>query len=319
MGIRLRTKKLIYSGLIGAGAMLLVSSAGGYFIYQNTQEREIALKEEYQSKTEELQAIANQSEIGYALVSEVAKGTEITDDMLKKVYVPDAAAATDRYLTLEMIGTSNPLYARTDLTAHTILTSALVYEDENITPDVRKAEYSFIELPTKLKIDEYIDVRIQFPSGDDFVLFAKKKVTDLLGLTVWMNVSEGEILTMSSAIVDAYVEGAKIYAMPYVDEHMQDSSSMTYPVKTNVKELIQSSPNVVNVAKLNLEKQNRARMESALKQMAVEARSKVENGESATQSAVSEETEKRTAEEKINALNTEQEALIGGTNEGGKQ
>ncbi|MEV6689581.1 hypothetical protein AB0N28_30370, partial [Streptomyces sp. NPDC051130] len=143
---------------------------------------------------------------------------------------------------------------------------------------------------------------------------------NVTGLTTWFDVDEGEILTMSSAIVDAYVEGAKIYAMPYVDEHMQDASQMTYPVKNNVKDLIKESPNIVNIAKLNLERQNRARMESYLKEMETAEREKIRAGETATKNEVNVDNEKRSAEERINAANqgalNQQEELVGGTQGG---
>jgi hypothetical protein len=92
-------------------------------------------------------------------------------------------------------------------------------------------------------------------------------VKDTTGLTLWLDVDEGEQLTMSSAIVDAFIEEAKIYAMPYVDAPMQAASSVTYPVKSNVLELINDSPNIVNRAKLRLETQNRERLENYLREM----------------------------------------------------
>ena len=321
MGIRLRTKKLVYSGLAGAGITLLLTSAGGYLAYNKVQEREIALKQEYKGKMEALQLVADQSENALALNRDVAKGEQITESMLTEVYLPTGAAAGDRFLTttLEAAG-DTPYFAKTDLTANTILTDSIVYAEEMITNDIREGEYSFIELPSKIEVGDYVDIRIQFPTGDDFVLFSKKEVKDVAGVTMWVDVDEGEIMTMSSAIVDAYVEKAKIYAMPYVDEHMQENAEMTYPVKLNVKELIQKDPNIVNIAKLNLEQQNRARVEENLKVMDEITREKMQSGEEATKSAVTQDQEKRSAEERVNAVNEqaqkEQVELVGG-GEGG--
>ncbi|MDD1505220.1 hypothetical protein PVA17_21090 [Lysinibacillus sp. CNPSo 3705] len=316
MGIRLRTKKLIYSGLAGAGITLILTSAGGYVAYNKVQEHEIALKQEYKGKMEALQSVADQSENALALNRKVEKGEQITEAMLEPVYVPKGAAAGDRILNNTFEAGDTPYFAKTDLTANTILTESIVYAEEMITNDIREGEYSFIELPSKLQVDKYVDIRIQFPSGDDFVLFAKKKVKDVQGVTMWVDVDEGEIMTMSSAIVDAYVSGAKIYAMPYVDEHMQQNSEMTYPVKLNVKELIQKDPNIVNIAKLNLEQQNRARVEENLKVMDEMTRDKVKTGDEATKNAVNKDKERRSAEERVNSYNDqaqkEQAELVGG-------
>lgn len=319
MAIRLRKKKLIGAALAGSMGMLIICSAGGYVLYQKAEEREIALKEEYQTKMEKLELVANQNEIGYALKHNVEKGDPIIESDVVKVYLPKAAASEDRYM-VNLIDSTDTYYARTDIPAKTILTDSLLYENENITKDIREGEYAFIELPTKIKADDYVDIRIQFPTGDDFVLLSKKKVKNVEGITVWFNVDEGEILTMSSAIVDAYLEGAKIYAMNYVDEHMQNASQMTYPVKSNVKELIEKSPNIVNRAKLNLEQQNRARVEMNLQAMEDTQKEQVRAGDSATQNAVDQDTARRDAEDRVNALNeaTQTEAqknLIGGTKE----
>lgn len=193
----------------------------------------------------------------------------------------------------------------------------MLYKETLITEDVREAEYSFIELPTNIANEDYIDIRIQFPSGDDFILLSKKKVKNVAGLTLWLDVDEGEILTMSSGMVDAYLEKAKIYAMPYVDEHMQGASEMTYPVKANVKELIESSPNIVNRAKLNLTDQNRARVEANLNSMDAGDAETVRSGEQNTQSAVEADKQERSVEERVNDANAaaneiNQQEIIGG-------
>ncbi|WP_337983371.1 hypothetical protein [Lysinibacillus sp. C5.1] len=51
--------------------MLILCSAGGFVLYQKAEEREIALKKEYQAQVNELQAVANQNEVGYALKHKV--------------------------------------------------------------------------------------------------------------------------------------------------------------------------------------------------------------------------------------------------------
>lgn len=291
MKIRLRTKKLIWSGLVGAGVMLIIAAVGGYFYYDYTQQRELELKKEYKDKMEHLQKTAELNEIGYVLTTDVDRGEAITKDMLVEVSLPQLATAENTMLLPQFEVTN--YFARTDLKANTVVVDSLVYEDVNIENDVREVEYSLIDLPTKLAAEEYVDIRIQFPNGDDYILFAKKKVKEVAGLTMWMDNDEAEILSMSSAIVDAYIEGAKIYALPYVDGEMQIGSQITYPVKQNVLSLIQSSPNIVNIAKLNLEKQNRPNLEAGLDAMAEEERQKLRAGEATNKAAVEEEQKNR--------------------------
>lgn len=309
MNIRLRRKKLIWAGVIGAAITLILAVIGGYFYYTKTQERELTLKEQYRAELAVLNETALLNEEGYALKQTVERGDLITEDMLEKVTLVAAAKSED---TLDLIEVKTvDYYAKTVLQAHTVLVESMVYEEEALGNDVREGEYALIDLPTKLKNDEYIDVRIQFPNGDDFILLSKKKVKDTLGLTLWMNMDEGELLSMSSAIVDAFIEEARIYALPYVDGPMQVGSQMTYPVKKNVMELIQDSPNIVNIAKLNLEKQNRARLDAGLEDMDVELKQKLRQGQSQSEN----DRKQNDQEREINAMNqfdqpTEEE-LIG--------
>jgi len=308
--IGLRRKKLIWAGIIGASAMLVIALAGGYFLYSKSQERELALKAQYRAELAKLNETALLNEEGYALKSDVARGEQITEEMLEKVILPKAAKSMD---ALEVINVNTvPHFARTDLKANTTLVGSMIYEEETLGNDVREGEYSFIDLPTKLKNEDFVDIRIQFPNGDDFVLLSKKQVIDTLGLTVWMNMDEGEQLTMSSAIVDAFVEEAKIYAMPYVDGPMQVASQMTYPVKKNVLELIKDTPNIVNIAKLNLETQNRARLDAGIAEMDERLRQKLRQGEAQTES----QRKQNDTERELNALNqlnqdAAQETIVG--------
>ncbi|GEL05553.1 hypothetical protein [Rummeliibacillus stabekisii] len=318
MAIRLRTKKLIKANLVGAGVMLVISGAGGYFLYDHYSDNAIKMKREYKTEISKLNSVANQSQRAYALIEDIKKGEKITPDMVEEVFLPDAAAAPNR-VQVDDVDTTK-FYAKTDLKKHTVISEAVLYQDEAINNDERKAEYSFIELPTKLEKDQYVDIRIQFPSGEDYVVLSKKKVTDISGVTMWTTVDEGEILTISSAIVDAYVQGAKIYAIQYVDEHMQENSQMTYPVKNNVKQLIQESPNVVNVAELNLEQQNRKRLDDALSKLSEEDRQAMDAGKKDTDTKISEENEKQTTQERLDALANEssqqdaQDAVVSGGN-----
>ena len=60
---------------------------------------------------------------------------------------------------------------------------------------------------------------------------------------------EEDILSMSSAIVEAYgLVGSKLYATKYVEAGMQEPALPTYTPNAAVTAQIQSDPNIVNVA-----------------------------------------------------------------------
>lgn len=306
-----RTKRMVNAGIIGASVMLVIAGVAQYIFYQNYQENESDMRAEYKKELQELSEITVQNQRALSLVRDVEPNELIHESMLQEVYLPNAASPEDHFILVG--GSETEYFAKTGIKANTPLTESMLYQNENITKDIREAEYSFVTLPSNIKSEDVVDIRIQFPSGDDFVLLSKKKIKNVLGVTLWINIEEGEILTMSSAIVDAYIQGAKIYAMPYVDKNMQDASEMTYPVKENVKELIQESPNIVNIAKLNLEQQNRERLDSNMSALDIQDASKVQSGENHTNTRAITERDRLSAEEKLNQINEEikQEDILG--------
>lgn len=318
MGIRPRKKHMIQAGGVGAASMLIICGISGYMMLSHVKDEAFKDKKEYERTMAEYEKEAHANHLVLSLVSNVKKGQRITENMVKEVYVPKNASGTkNSNLTLANINNSK-YFAKTDVPKNSVITSTLMYKEENIANDVREVEYAFVELPNSLAKDEYIDIRIQFPNGDDYVLLGKKKVKNVLGITTWLDIDEGEILTMSSAIVDASQEGARIYAIKYVDEHMQKNSEMTYPVKLNVLQLISEDPNIVNEAKLNLTEQNRARLDAALEDLTQDQKDSISSSNARIKNDA--EAANKTAEESIEAVAEDgaQDELINGTREDGE-
>ena len=156
------------------------------------------------------------------------------------------------YLELNTV----PLVAKVTMKKNTLITTELISKSDNLVQDdVRKQEYNMIVLPMDLVTGDYIDVRIMLPSGQDYIVVAKKEVEipNVNGVdsedTIWVNLTEDEILHMSCAIIDAYqVKGAKIYATKYTEAGMQDAATPTYPLNESTTRLLQSDPNILEKA-----------------------------------------------------------------------
>ena len=151
-----------------------------------------------------------------------------------------------------------PLVAKIDMNKNTVITPNLVAQsNEFVTNDLRQQEYNMITLPVDLMTDDYIDIRLMTPSGQDFIVVSKAKVDIPVNAdntyvtdTIRINLTEDEILTMSSAIVEAYgLDGAKLYANKYVEAGRQDPSTPTYIPNAAVSAQIALDPNIVGRAK----------------------------------------------------------------------
>ena len=190
----------------------------------------------------------------YVLSKNLRSGEEFTQSDLKTTQVTKTNAPTN-YLTPSDLGEKN--MAKIELTSGTVLSKEMVYtEDDKIGKDVRKQEYNMLILPTDLETGEFIDVRLSLPSGQDYIVVSKKKVEipNIGGVdstdTIWINLSEDEILSMSNAIYDAYkVKGSLLYVNRYTEAGMQEAATPTYPVNREVLELIQGDPNILTDAK----------------------------------------------------------------------
>lgn len=156
------------------------------------------------------------------------------------------------YLELNSV----PLVAKVTMKKNTLITTELLSKSDNpVQNDVRKQEYNMLVLPMDLATGDYIDVRIMLPSGQDYIVVSKKEVEvpNVGGVdsedTIWINLSEDEILHMSCAIYDAYrIKGSKIYATKYTEAGMQDAATPTYPVNESTSRLLQNNPNIVERA-----------------------------------------------------------------------
>lgn len=198
----------------------------------------------------------------YRLRVDVKSGEEITLDKVEPVLVTEKAVPTGAFASKTKTETSSRketwidtafpsgYKSKLDLNAGTILGENLVYEDEEISNDTRYVEYNMLVLPTTIVQGDYIDIRLTLPNGQDLIVVSKKEVKSLIGDTVGLELSEGEILMMESAIVEAYImTSSKLYAIQYVEPGMQEAATKTYTPTTAVQNLIAANGNIKNEAR----------------------------------------------------------------------
>ena len=95
---------------------------------------------------------------------------------------------------------------------NTVLTFDLIARsNDRVTDDVRIQEYNVVQLPTQIADKEFIDIRLRLPNGSDYIVVSHKQIElpqiDCVETedTIWLKLSEDEILMMSSAIVESYM------------------------------------------------------------------------------------------------------------------
>ena len=161
--------------------------------------------------------------------------------------------------------------AKIDMEMNTLVTTAMITKGELLAKDVRKQEYNIITLPSQVATGDYVDIRLRLPNGQDYIVLSHKKIeiptiegTDSEKI-IWLELSEVEILNVSSAIVESYmIEGSKLYATKYVEAGTQGAASVTYLPSDEVILLMERDPNAVQTAKNALFARNNNKDEKAI-------------------------------------------------------
>jgi len=263
--LRQRTRHMLYAGLAGASAVGIVFAAYAAVSGIRHHAKENEIREEYRRQIAKLeQARLNEEKQmvpAWTLARDVAAGEAVTAKDLVRAKLPKGTAPAN---LLEGGSGDEIKIAKIELKKGTPLTEAMVYEGQPIQADLRNKEIQAVVLPSNLRERDVVDVRIQFPTGQDYIILSKKKIDKLLSPAMWIRLTEQEILALSSAMVDAYLHDAKLYAVTYVEPEMQERAIPTYPVNKEVMKLIASDPNIVNKAERKLSEAIRVSLEQDL-------------------------------------------------------
>ena len=206
-------KKVITSTVVTAVVLIIIFVAIA-FIYVSQNNKHIA---ELEKRGEVVQR--------YVFTKDMLQGDIVTASDIALVDVKGESAAKDSYTNLtSMIGRRLKVNAN----AKTIVTSSLFFEeDKEPSMDTRLQEFNMITLPSDLDVGDYIDIRLRFPTGEDYLVIAGKKIqsfgaTESDSNTIFLRLDEEEIVKMGSAIIESYIrDGVLLYANKYVDPDAQ--------------------------------------------------------------------------------------------------
>ncbi len=152
------------------------------------------------------------------LTRDVVQGEKITYDMLKTTRIHKNTAATN---AITSTGAIVGKIAKYNIAQNTTAVSGM-FADKLVSQDTRIQEVSSVLLPIDLVEGDYIDIRIMFPSGVEYIVLSQMQVQKIYGSVIWLEMSEEDILILNSAMVDTYLtDGSKLYAVRYADPTTQ--------------------------------------------------------------------------------------------------
>lgn len=254
-------------------ALLIVFVLGlgftSYFLYEKYSEEE-ALSTGY------AQQLLSYGKTLYVATTDIKAGDVLSDKNIEKQNVV-TALPIESYIGAEDIGKK----VTSNISTGTPIYKSLV-ADASVTNGTRLIELSTVTLPlSNVASGVYVDVRIMFPNGEDYIVIPKKRMMNLYleQCLFTLELEEDEILTLSSAIVDTYtVSGTKMYVTTYVAPNVQEAPNATYPVRKETIDLITSSPNVIKQMAYTINASLREQMEARLSELTDEQLSAVAKG-----------------------------------------
>lgn len=237
-----KEKVVMILALIGA---VIVTNAGQYVLQKYDKD---SIREDYQAQLDEanlqLDTIGSLASC-YTVSEEVSSGDPINADDLEEIPFPESSM-NELYIT-------NPANAigkfyRIDIHPGTPLTEDDLMS-ETIDDTLREIDISLDSWATGLKVGDYLDVRITYPKGEDYIVLSHKRIYDINGTTVKIKMSEREIHFFGAALIDKFVNasyGATIYGAKYTDPGIQRPAEVYYSVPENILSIIANNPNIVD-------------------------------------------------------------------------
>ncbi len=240
--------------IIGVLVILAVLGVGAWYAIKTYNDTITGLREE----NDDLRAQLEEAEIEMGMVVGVGPmqlneegeiifngfmdGQRIvSEDCLTYIEIP-ADVITEHMITdmSDVVGKITKI----DLLPGAIFETTMLI-DYDLKEDERELDVVLDEMPIGLVPGDYVDLRISFPLGQDYVVMVKKQVVAINSNTVKLIVNEEDVHHYESAKADkALYQATKLYTTKYVEFGLQPAASSYYPVTNEVLKTLILDPNI---------------------------------------------------------------------------
>lgn len=187
----------------------------------------------------------------YTVQSATFPGQEITEDLIVEQSIP-SSFKNDSFATIEdLVG----LYSKVAITPGTPITKDMVMSEE-VVDSMREVDISGNRWPIGLKEGDYVDLRITYPRGEDFIVLSHKRVMSITEQTLKVHMTEEEQHLYQAALVDYYLSrghGGDLYLTKYVEPGIQEEAAVYYSVPSNIEAVCRKNPNIIDLAQVTVE------------------------------------------------------------------
>lgn len=246
--------------IIGVVLLFIVTNVGQYFVLWGPKQE--ALRTSYEEQVAALQEKIDRigPMVGIWTIREGVEGLfpgkQIDENDLDLREIPESLVTRSFVLDPEsMIGK----YYRIGLTGGTPLSLDFAMEDPL---DDTTREYDVVSnvMPIGLKVGDYIDYRIVYPLGEDYIVLTHKRIEAINDKTIKLKLNESEIHTYQAALIDNFLnseEGSILYLAKYLEPGIQKPAISYYAVPKNILAIMIADPNIIQ--KINSQLNNTTR------------------------------------------------------------
>lgn len=237
-----REKVVVILAIVGA---VIATNAGQYILQKYDKD---GIKADYQAQLDE--ANMQLDKIGslvtcYTVKRDVSSGDAISQDDLEEMLFPENSM---NELFIQSPSDVVGKFFKIDLHPGTPLTEDCIMS-EVMDDTLREIDIALDSWATGLKVGDYIDVRLTYPKGEDYIVLSHKRIYDINSSTVKLKMTEREIHFFGAALIDKIVNnsyGATIYGAKYTDPGIQRPAEVYYSVPENIMNIIANNPNIVD-------------------------------------------------------------------------
>lgn len=239
-------KKVIVILLI----LAILGGAGyGIWYFYDKYQNEVYVNSTLQAQNAQVQAQLDA--IGamttcYEVSTKSYAGTKVNTLQLIPVSVPVSTLADTSITDPSQI---TDKYFKVNVNPGTILSTDM-FMDEDTTELKFTREISFDSLPVTTKPGDYMDLRILYANGEEYVIFNKKRLERVFNTTVTIYLSEEENAILNAALSDysIYNKCCVIYMLKYLEPGIDDSIAF-YPVQHDQENMIKFNPNIKDITR----------------------------------------------------------------------
>ena len=203
--------------------VLVVALGVTMFAFRTKSKKQQAQIDSLNQEVEDLQ---NNMEEVYVTSKDVKSGSTVELDSVTTTLLPSDSIHENAVTTEEDL--TDKIY-KIGLKAGSYITTDMI-SDYKIHKNMRELDVVMDEIPVGLEEGDYVDIRISFPLGQDYIAMSHKKVLSITGNTVKLIVIEHDFYRYESMKTDiATYQSTKIYAVKYVEAGLQPNGKVYYP------------------------------------------------------------------------------------------